>query len=277
MMLVGAVAAFWISQRTGGPAWIALALAVLGAAVAGALMALIHAVVSISLRGNQVVSGLALTIFGGTIGLSSYLGQIKNLGGTPGRHRFPNINLFGLKDAPVVGPILFHQDAIVYISWALVILVASYLYRTRLGLHLRSVGEDPHAAEAMGVNVAAYRYAHTVIGGAFAGVAGSYFSLAITPTWTDGITAGAGWIALGLVIFAFWRPWLVPVGAYLFGAVTSLGFTLQARGVRVPAELFSALPYLMTVLVLVLVSSIWAKRRLGAPAALARVYRREEQ
>jgi simple sugar transport system permease protein len=152
-----------------------------------------------------------------------------------------------------------------------------YLYRTRPGLHVRAVGESPETADAMGVNVAAYRYAHTLIGGALAGVGGAYFSLAITPNWVDGMTSGAGWIAIALVIFAFWRPELALVGAYLFGAFSSLAFTLQARQVHLPPEVFNALPYLMTIVVLVFVSTSWAKRRLGAPAALGVPYVREER
>lgn len=276
MMLVGAVAAFWTSQRVGGSTWIALLLAVAVAALAGSAMALIHAIMTVTLRANQIVSGLALTIFGGAIGLSSYIGAVTNLGGHAGHHAFHPLNVFGLKHVSVVGPVIFNQNALVYISWALVILVALYLSRTRLGLYLRSVGEDPTAADAMGINVVRYRYAHTVAGGAFAGVGGAFYSLAISPNWNDGMTAGAGWIAIALVIFSFWRPAFVLVGAYLFGIVTSLGFLLQARGVTVPPEIFTALPYLTTVAVLVIVSSAWAKGRLGAPSALGVPYAREE-
>jgi len=277
MMLMGAVTGFWASQRLGGPEWMVLAIAVLVAAGAGALMALIHAVVTITLRANQIVSGLALTIFAGVIGLSSYLGSVGHLGAKAGRHHFAAINVLGLKNAPIVGPILFHQNAMVYVSWVLVIAAATYLYRTRTGLYLRAVGESPQSADSMGINVTAYRYAHTLIGGALAGVGGAYFTLALSTNWTDGLTAGAGWIAIALVIFAFWRPDLLILGAYLFGAFSSLGFDLQARGVRVlPSEFYAALPYLMTVIALVVVSSSSVKRRLGTPAALGVPYVREE-
>lgn len=275
MFLVGAVTAFWVSQQI-ATAWQALLVAALASIVAGTLMALIHAFVTITLRANQIVSGLALTIFGGAVGLSSYLAEVGHLGGVSGRHEFERLDLFGLGDLPLVGPLIFDQDPMVYASWALVVLTAFYLYRTRLGLHLRSVGEEPKAADAMGINVAAYRYAHTLVGGAFAGLAGAYYSLALTPSWTNGLTAGTGWIALALTIFAFWNPWIVLVGAYLFGIVAGLGFTLQARGVNLPPELFSALPYLMTIIVLVLVSTALARRRLGEPAALGQPYVREE-
>src|SRR6202035_162309 len=165
-----------------------------------------------------------------------------------------------------VGPVLFDQSVLVYGSWLCVIAVAFYLARTRPGLNLRAVGESPAAADTMGINVVAYRYAHTLVGGALAGVAGATFTLSLTPQWVDGITGGAGWIAIALVIFAFWRPGLCLVGAYFFGALQALSPQLQAREIRLgPTELWTnALPYVMTVLVLALVSSSGARRRLGA-------------
>ncbi len=277
MMLIGAVSGFWAVQHFGGPGWLSLSLAVLVAAMAAAVTSLVHAVLTVSLRANQIVSGLALTIFAGATGLSSYLGNVAALGGHPANHEFTAINVLGLAKAPVVGPLLFHQNALIYLSWALVVITLIYLYRTRAGLHLRAVGESPETADAMGVNVTAYRYVHTLIGGALAGVGGAFFSLAITPNWQDGMTSGAGWIAIALVIFAFWRPELALVGAYLFGAFSSLAFTLQARQVHLPPEVFSSLPYVMTIVVLVFVSTGWARQRLGAPAALGVPYVREER
>jgi simple sugar transport system permease protein len=276
MMLVGAVAGFWAVQRVPGDATSLLAGVALAAA-AGAAMALIHAFLVVTLRANQIVSGLALTIFAGAAGLSSYLGNDLNLANQPARHSFDSVNLFGAEDVPVLGPILFGQSLLVYASWICVILVALYLSRTRPGLNLRAVGESPAAADALGIDVTRYRYAHTLAGGAFAGVGGACFSLSITPQWVDGLTAGAGWIAIALVIFAFWRPQLCLVGAYSFGAFAALPFTLQARGVTVAPELFQSLPYVMTVVVLVLVSTRGARRRLGAPAALGVAYVREER
>lgn len=279
MMLVGAAMGFWAVQRIGGPAGLVLPLAVGVAALAGAVVALIHAFLVITLRASQIVSGLALTIFAGAAGLSSYLGNDLQLADVPANHAFHPVNLFGLQDVPVLGPIMFGQTWLVYASWLLVALVGLYLSRTRLGLNVRAVGESPQAADAMGIDVVAYRYAHTLIGGAFAGVGGACFSLAITPQWTNDLTGGAGWIAIALVIFAFWRPDLCLVGAYFFGAFQALPFQLQARGklTQVPPELFSALPYVMTVVVLVVVSSGIAKRRLGAPGALGLPYVREER
>ena len=236
MMLVGAVMGFWAVQRVHGDSAIVLTAAIFVAALAGAAMALIHAFLVVTLRANQIVSGLALTIFAGAVGLSSYLGNDLNLADKPAKHAFDQISPFGLQKLPVVGPILFGQPLLVYISWVSVILIALYLSRTRPGLNVRAVGESPAAADAMGINVARYRYAHTIVGGAFAGVGGACFSLMITPQWVDGLTQGAGWIAIALVIFAFWRPELCLVGAYFFGAFSALPFTLQARGVTVAPE-----------------------------------------
>jgi ABC-type uncharacterized transport system permease subunit len=274
MMLIGAVMGFWAVQRTGS-----LPLAILVAAIAGASMALIHAFLVITLRANQIVSGLALTIFAGAAGLSSYLGNDLNLADQPARHAFTPFLPKSWQNANVVGPILFQQSALVYASWALVVIVGLYLNRTRFGLNVRAVGESPEAADAMGINVIAYRYGHTLLGGAFAGVGGACFTLWITPQWVDGITAGAGWIAIALVIFAFWRPALCLIGAYLFGAFSGIPFAFQARGIltSIPPELFQSLPYVMTIVVLVVVSSAGARRRLGAPAALGTPYVREER
>jgi len=274
MMLIGAVMGFWAVQRTGS-----LLLAIVVAAIAGASMALIHAFLVITLRANQIVSGLALTIFAGAAGLSSYLGNDLNLADQPARHAFAPFLPKSWQTADVVGPILFKQSALVYASWALVVIIALYLNRTRFGLNVRAVGEAPEAADAMGINVTAYRYAHTMTGGALAGVGGACFTLWITPQWVDGITAGAGWIAIALVIFAFWRPALCLIGAYLFGAFSGIPFAFQARGIltSIPPELFQSLPYVMTIVVLVLVSSAGARRRLGAPAALGTPYVREER
>jgi simple sugar transport system permease protein len=279
MMLVGAVMGFWAVQRIGGPGGLGLLAAILVAALAGAAVALIHAFLVITLQASQIVSGLALTIFAGAAGLSSYLGNDLNLADVPARHAFKSVDVFGLGDASVVGPILFDQTWLVYASWACVVLVALYLSRTRVGLNARAVGESPQAADAMGISVAGYRYAHTLAGGAFAGVGGACFTLSITPQWTDGLTQGAGWIAIALVIFAFWRPALCLVGAYLFGAFEVLPVNLQARGIlkSIPSELFTALPYVMTVVVLVVVSSGVARQRLGAPGALGVPYVREER
>ena len=277
MMLVGAVMGFWAVQTIGGPGRTTLVLAVLVAAIAGALVALIFAFLVITLRANQIVSGLALTIFAGAAGLSSYLGNDLGLADSPAEHQFEPVDPFGLADVPVLGPILFGQTWLVYVSWVLVVVISLYLNRTRPGLNVRAVGESPQTADAMGISVSAYRYAHVLAGGALAGVGGACFSLALTPQWVDGLTGGAGWIAIALVIFSFWRPELCLVGAYFFGAFQALPFTLQARGVTIAPELFQALPYIMTIVVLVIVSSGISKRRLGAPGSLGVPFVREER
>lgn len=280
MMLFGAAVGFWVTQRVDGSAAPVLLLAVAASALAGAAMAAIHAFLVITLRANQIVSGLALTIFAGGLGLSAYFGTELGLSpDTPAIHEFGDLDVLGLGDLPVVGPIVFDQSALVYTSWGLTLLVALYLGRTRWGLNVRAVGEAPASADAMGINVTLYRYVHVLVGGAFAGVAGACYSLSITAGWTSGDTlvGGAGWIAIALVIFAFWRAELCLVGAYLFGALSALPFALQARDVDVTPEFLYALPYVMTIVVLVLVSTGLSKRRLGAPAALGVPYVREER
>ena len=275
MMLMGAVAAAWGSIHGSGPGWLVIVQALLAAMVVGALTALFHAVLVITFRVEQIVSGLAITILAGAAGLSSYLASTLDLSAGPVPHRIERLDVLGLADAPVVGPILFSQNVLTYASWAMVAFLWWYLFRSRAGLHLRAVGESPATADAMGIDVNRTRYVHTVLGGAFAGLGGAFFPLAIIPLWSDGLTGGRGWIALALVIFGFWRPDLILVGAYLFGAFSSLGLTLQARNVQVSAQLLDSLPYLMTIVVLVFVSTGWARRRLGAPAALGQPYERE--
>ena len=279
MMLVGAVMGFWTIQRLHANTGIALALAIGVAAIAGAAMAVIHAFLVITLRASQIVSGLALTIFAGAAGLSSYLGNDLNLADNPARHAFRAVFPSSMQNWPIVGPIVFGQNVLVYVSWACVVAVWLYLSRTRPGLNVRAVGESPAAADAMGIDVVAYRYTHTLVGGAFAGVAGATYKLAITPKWVNGVTGGAGWIAIALVIFAFWRPELCLVGAYFFGALQALAPQLQAREINLgPTALWTnTLPYVMTIVVLVLASASGARRRLGAPAALGAPYVREER
>jgi ABC-type uncharacterized transport system permease subunit len=279
MMLFGAAVGYWVTQTVDGSSAAVLMLAALASAVGGAAMAAIHAFLTITLRANQIVSGLALTIFAGGLGLSAYFGTEVGLADLPPKFQFASLDVLGLGDLPVLGPILFDQSALVYASWVLTLLVGLYLGRTRLGLNVRAVGEAPASADAMGINVSLYRYAHVLAGGAFAGVGGACYSLSITAGWTVGDTLvnGAGWIAIALVIFAFWRAELCLVGAYLFGALSALPFALQAREVDVAPEFLYALPYVTTIVVLVIVSTGLAKRRLGAPAALGVPYVREER
>jgi simple sugar transport system permease protein len=279
MMLFGAAAGFWVTQQVEGSDAAVLPLALGGAALGGAALAAIHAFLTVTLRASQIVSGLALTIFAGGVGLSAYFGNELRLADLPATKQFGSIDVLGLKDVAVVGPILFDQSALVYASWVLTLLVALYLGRTRWGLNVRAVGEAPASADAMGINIALYRYVHVLVGGALAGVGGACFSLSITPGWVAGDTlvGGAGWIAIALVIFAFWRAELCLVGAYLFGGLSALPFTLQAHDISISPQLTNSLPYVMTIVILVLVSTGLAKRRLGAPAALGIPYAREER
>jgi len=279
MMLGGAVMGFWTVQRVHANTGVALTAAIVVAALMGAALASIHAFLVITLRASQIVSGLALTIFAGAVGLSSYLGNDLNLADSPAAHTFNAVFPKSMQNWPIVGPIIFGQNVLVYVSWLCVVLVSLYLSRTRPGLNVRAVGESPAAADTMGISVTRYRYAHTLVGGAFAGVAGATITLAITPQWVNGITGGAGWIAIALVIFAFWRPELCLVGAYFFGSLQALAPQLQARNIHLgPTVLWTnALPYVMTIVVLVIVSSGTAKSRLGAPEALGVAYVREER
>jgi simple sugar transport system permease protein len=268
MMLMGALGGVAATDRVGN-AWIGA----LAAMAVGALLATIHAGLTISLRANQVVSGLALTLFGG--GLSAFLGR--NLVGKPARDAFDELAVPGLADIPRLGTILFRQDALVYVSYALVPLLWLFVFRTRQGLNLRAIGERPEAADAMGLNVVGLRYAYVIAGGALAGLGGAAISLGTNPGWTENMTAGRGWIAVALVIFAGWNPARAAVGAYLFGGVEAGQFRLQGAGVPVSAFFLNMLPYLFTIAVLILATRESARRRIGAPAALGRAYVREER
>ena len=266
-MLMGAVTGFIFAVKTGNP-W----AGVVAGMLAGGLLSLIHAFVTITLHADQVVSGLALTIFGA--GLSSFLGQ--NYVGVQGP-QFAPIHFPVLTDLPILGPLLFNYDILVYLSILMVPLASYFIHHTRPGLHMRAVGEDPTTADVMGINVARTRYIYTFVGGVFAGLGGAALSLAYTPGWTEGMSGGRGWIAIALVIFAFWEPWRAMVGAYLFGGVQALQFNLQAVGITIPTYFLNMLPYLFTVIVLVFATGERMKRHLGAPAALGVPYIRGER
>ena len=275
MMMVGAVSAFAVGYHTGS-----LILAVAVALVAGALLASIHAFLSISLRANQVVSGLTLTLFG--TGLASFLGQRLGPGGSrlvglvgPSLGR---LSIPFLSELPIVGSSFFDQDILTYALYVLVPLAWWYLYKTRSGLYMRSVGENPQTADAMGIRVNANRYLYTMLGGALAGLGGAHLSLAYTKGWTENITGGRGWIAVALVIFAMWDPLRAVIGAALFGGINAVQFRMQAAGTTIPAALLNMLPYIATILVLVVIT--WwetLRKRVGAPAALGVPYAREEK
>ncbi len=268
MMLMGALAGFGVMNWTGN-AWVGAG----GALVVGGLMALIHAVLTISLQANQVVSGLALTLFG--TGLSAYLGR--NLVGLRAEDRFSELHVPLLGDIPKIGEIFFQQNALVYLAYVIVPVAWWYIYRTRQGLNLRALGERPQAADSLGLNVSFLRYCYVVLGGALAGLGGAVYSLGTNPGWIENMTAGAGWIAVALVIFAGWNPVRVALGAFLFGGVEALVPRLQTVGVDISPFFLDMLPYLFTIAVLVLSMRESTRRRYGAPAALGQPYIRGER
>jgi ABC-type uncharacterized transport system permease subunit len=265
MMLVGAIASFIVAARTGAP-W----LGVGAGALAGALLSMIFGVIALTLRANQVATGLALSLFG--IGLSAFVGRpymsvvIEGL---------KPLSVPGLTNLPLFGKLVFGHNPLVYVSIALFAAVQIFLRRTRAGLVLRAVGDSPQSAHAIGYPVIAIRYAAVLFGGACAGLGGAFLAVAYTPSWVEGMTAGRGWIALALVVFATWKPWRVMIGAYLFGSVTLAQFQAQAAGVAVPAQLLAMLPYLATVVVLAIISRDATMIRLNAPASLGRPYHPE--
>jgi general nucleoside transport system permease protein len=266
MMLVGAVVGFIAMNESGS-----LVAGVTAALAAGALVSTVHAFFSVTLKANQIISGLGITIAGA--GLAAIIGR--DVVGTPARTSFEDVDVPGLSAIPGIGEILFEQHLLVYAALLLAPVVWWTLQRTRIGLHLRAAGENPAAADAMGVPVARYRYGAVMFGGALAGLAGASLSLAEAPGWSEGMTSGRGWIALALVIFATWDPLRVLVGAYLFGALDVLAFRAQIIGVDVNPTLLGMIPYVATILVLIGVTLLGATKRLGAPAALGVPYARE--
>lgn len=262
MILVGAVCGFAAVHFTGSAA-----LAILAGLLAGAGLSLVFAILVLGFQSSQVATGLALTIFG--IGLSALIGQ--DLVGIA-YEGLPKISIPLLSSIPFFGPLMFNHDVLAYGSFGLVFLVAWFLKSTRAGLILRAVGDSHDAAHAIGYPVVLIRYLAILFGGAMAGLAGAYLSLAYSPLWIENMSAGRGWIALALVVFATWRPWRVLIGAYLFGGLTILQLHGQALGVGVPAQVMSMLPYLATIVVLVLISRDHNKIKLNAPACIGKPF-----
>jgi len=262
MMIVGAVAGFATAVATGSPV-----LGFLGAALAGAAMASLFAFLTQVLLSNQTATGLALTLFG--LGLSALAGKGFEGVRPPPTGKVP----FGpLSDLPGIGPILFGHDWVVYLSLLLVVATWAFLKYSRAGLVLRAVGENHDAAHALGYRVVAVRALALAFGGALAGLGGAYLSLVRVPQWTEGMTAGAGWIALAIVVFASWKPERVLIGAYLFGGITALQLQLQAAGYAIPVHILSMAPYVITILVLVILSATHRHGAPAAPAALGRSF-----
>ncbi len=265
MMLIGAFTGFAVSYNTGN-----LLLAVVAAMAAAAVLAALHAFMSVTLRANQVVSGLALVFLGS--GLSGFWGQ-RYVGMQA--QALSNFSIPFLGKIPIVGEVLFNRDPLVYVGYIIVPLVWWFLYKTKAGMNLRAVGEAPSAADARGINVSLTRYVYTIVGGAFAGLGGAYLSLAYTPMWVENMSAGRGWIAIVLVIFAIWDPLIAMAGAYLFGGISVLQFGLQVAQIPIPANIMKMFPYLFTIIVMLFTSGEKMKKRFGAPSALGVPYSRE--
>jgi len=262
MMVMGAVCGFVLTATTGSP-WLGL----IGAVFAAALFSLLFGFLTLSIATNQVASGLSLTLLG--LGLSGLIGE--KFVGIAGQ-KLPSLYIPGLSDIPLIGRLVFGQDPIFYISLALVVGVMWFLFRTRAGLTLRAIGDNHESAHALGIGVIRARYLAVLFGGACAGLAGAHLSLVYTPQWVENMTSGRGWIALALVVFASWRPWRVLAGAYLFGGVTIGQLHAQALGVGIPSQLLSALPYLATIAVLVIISRNRRLTLLNTPASLGRPF-----
>ncbi|MCC5954735.1 MAG: ABC transporter permease [Natronohydrobacter sp.] len=262
MMIMGACLGFIVAVNTGSPV-----LGFIGAAFAGMALSLLFALLTQALMTNQVASGLALTLFG--LGLTALLGQ-KYVGITP--PRTPKLDLGPLSEIPFLGRAFFSHDIVIYLTIVLVAAVWWFLKYSRAGMILRAVGENHDAAHALGYHVKRVRTLAIMFGGACAGLGGAYLSLIRVPQWTEGMTVGAGWIALALVVFASWRPWRALAGAYLFGGVVVLQLNLQAAGVKIPVEYLSMSPYLITIAVLVFISSGKARGSSNAPGSLNRPF-----
>lgn len=263
MMLVGAAAAFGL-VAAGWP----IGIAILAAALAGGVSALPFAVLTQTFLTNQYATGLALAILGS--GVSAFIGR--GFGSAP-IDALDALHVPLLSDLPLLGPLLFRFDALVYLSLVIFLAISWFLYRTRAGLVLRTVGESPQNAHAIGFHVIRIRYLAVLFGGAMAGLGGAYLSVAYTPLWVENMTAGRGWIALALVVFATWRPARVLAGAWLFGGLTILQLQGQARGLGIPSEFLTAVPYVATIVVLAIISRNRKMLALNFPASLAKPFR----
>lgn len=271
MMLMGAIIGFQLALSTENPA-----LVLLGAFIAGAAGAAIYAVLTVSLRTNQVVTGLTLTIFG--TGFASFAGKsISGYGiSQTVMDSFSPVAIPVLSKIPIIGPMFFNQDIFVYLGFICTIVMAFYLSKTRFGLNLRAVGENAAAADASGINVSMYKYVHIIIGGGLCGLGGAYMSVVIVQIWQENVVAGRGWIAVALVIFAAWKPWKAFLGAVLFGALSILGYRLQAIGINVSQYLIDMVPYIATI-VIVVISTRKNRKEDLPPADLSNSYFREER
>lgn len=271
MMLMGAAVGYKVACSTANPL-----LTVLAAGAAGLVGALIYAFVTVTLRGNQVVTGLVLTIFG--TGVAGFIGKEVSSLSIPAEviNAFKPYDIPVLCDIPIIGKALFSQG--IYVQLAIITAILAYLYikKTRFGLNMRAVGENPAAADASGINVTLYKYVHVLLGGFLCGVGGAYLSTAFLTTWQDNVTAGAGWIAVALVIFSTWNPLKAIFAAYLFGMLKGLNFKMQGWGFTIPSQILEMLPYVATIVVLIFIT-LRKKRENQPPKALGDPYFREER
>lgn len=271
MMLMGAVMGFITAYNLGSPV-----LALIAALLAGAAGSLIYAFLTVSLRVNQEVSGLALTTFG--TGFAGFLGQayVGKVVPSNVRQAFSNVKIPLLGDIPFIGEIFFNKDPMVYLAYIVVIAIGIYLYRTGKGLNLKAIGENPAAADAAGINITLYKYMNILLGGALCGLGGAYLSLIYIPAWQENVIAGRGWIAVALVIFVAWNPYKAIAGAYLFGGLDILGFRLQRFQLNIPQYFLDMLPYAATIIILVIASVKRSKKNLP-PQSMGIPYFRENR
>lgn len=271
MMLMGAVMGFAVGLWTGNPF-----LAILGAIGAGAVGSAVYAILTVTLRANQVVTGLTLTIFG--TGFASFVG--KAFMGTPApasvKSVFAAMNVPLLSKIPVIGPTFFRQDIFIYFGYLITICASLYLWKTKKGLNLKAVGENAAAADASGINVNLYKYVHIILGGTLCGLGGAYMSLVTIPVWQENVVAGRGWIAVALVIFASWRPSKALIGSFLFGGLNILGFRLQSMGIHISQYIVDMVPYAATILIVIISTRKNKKEDMG-PADLSIPYFREDR
>lgn len=268
VMLMGAVFGFKAVVSTNS-----LTMAILATILTGILIGLFYSLMVVTLHANQTVCGLALTIFG--TGFSGYLGS--SMYGIPAPVSFHKIPIPVLSDIPVLGPVLFHQDIMTYAVLIMVPIATIYIYRTRFGLSLRAVGENPSAVDSAGKSVEGMRYGYTCFGCMMAAMGGAYLTLCYSPSWTDQITAGKGWIAVAIVIFSTWNPLFAALGALLFGGIDVLAMRLQTYGLNIPIFFINMLPYLGTVLTLILTTGNFRKKVASTPGAIGKVYDREDR
>lgn len=266
IMAVGAIAGFLGVMNTNN-----LWLGILCASIAGGLFSLILAFLSIQCRANQIITGLAIATLGQ--GFANFLGH--SVAGKTPPVTFKTVNIPVLSNIPIIGEVFFKQDVLIYLSFILVILAWLFIYKTRPGLSLRALGENPSVADSMGINVNLSKYVYVTLGGMISAIGGAYLTLAYTPTWLEGIIAGRGWIAIGLIIFALWNPGRLLFGAYFFGGILSLTYYFQAMGINFSPFLLKMLPYILTIIILSFSYIYFKQKKIGPPAALGEIYDRE--